>query len=204
MTGINAPRNALAIAAILGAVWLAMMTLGGGASAADSALLAFFHRPGLAPVALAITRLGNFYVLVPLTLLAGGALARWKGPRSAILYLLLVLLGRLFVVAQKAVVARVRPDPAGRLDVVTSMAFPSAHAANLMIASLGFALLAAPLRLRVPAVLGALALAILVGLTRLVLAVHWPSDVLGGWAFGAAWTLFALRLGHRTSSPLRH
>ena len=90
------------------------------------------------------------------------------------------------------------------LDAVVSLSFPSAHAANSMIAWLGLALIAAPPRLRPAAVAAALALALLVGLTRLVLAVHWPSDVIGGWAFGAAWTLLLLRLLEGTSPPLRH
>ena len=34
----------------------------------------------------------------------------------------------------------------------------------------------------------------LTGLSRLILAVHWPSDVIGGWAFGAGWTLLMARL----------
>ena len=73
------------------------------------------------------------------------------------------------------------------------MAFPSAHAANSMVAWLGLALIAAPPKARPAAVAAALALALTVGLTRLVLAVHWPSDVIGGWSFGAAWTLVVLR-----------
>jgi membrane-associated phospholipid phosphatase len=38
---------------------------------------------------------------------------------------------------------------------------------------------------------------------RLVLQVHWPSDVAGGWAFGAAWTLLLVRL-FGTSPAARH
>jgi undecaprenyl-diphosphatase len=190
--------------ASLAALWLAMLLLGGPASQADSGLLRLFHLPALAAAALIVTRLGNVYILLPLSLLAAGATWLRSGARPAFLYLVLILAGRLLVELQKDLIGRVRPDPAGRLDAVTSFSFPSAHAANSMIAWLGFALIAAPPRLRPAAVAAALAVALSVGLTRLILAVHWPSDVIGGWAFGAAWTLLLLRLAQGTSPPLRH
>ncbi|MEA3003162.1 MAG: hypothetical protein QOH81_1950 [Sphingomonadales bacterium] len=200
----NHDRRLLPIAAILAGLWLAMLLLGGPASAADAALLQLFHLPSLAPFALLVTRLGNASILLPLSLAAAAWIVLRAGWRPAIVYALIVLSGRLLVELQKQVFGRVRPDPAGRLDAVATMAFPSGHAANSMVAWLGLALLAAPPRLRPAAVAAALALALLVGLSRLVLAVHWPSDVIGGWAFGAAWTLLLLRLAQGTSPPLRH
>jgi undecaprenyl-diphosphatase len=153
---------------------------------------------------LAVTRLGNAYVLLPLSLVAAAAIGLRTGRRPAIVYVLLILSGRLLVELQKDVIARVRPDPLGRLDTVTSLSFPSAHAANSTIAWLGLALLAAPPRFRPAAAAAALAVALTVGLTRLVLAVHWPSDVIGGWAFGAAWTLLVLRFAQGTPPPPRN
>ena len=197
-------RRAELLVALLALLWLAMLTLGGVHSTADATLLRLFQLPALVPAALLATRLGNAYILLPLSL--AGAIAVWlgSGRRLALLYLLLILAGRLLVELQKDVIARARPDPAGRLDAVSSFSFPSAHAANSMIAWLGLALIAAPPRLRPLAVTGAVALALLVGLTRVVLAVHWPSDVIGGWAFGAAWPLLLLRVAEGTSPPLRH
>ncbi len=189
---------------LLALLWLAMLLLGGPLSPADTNLLPLFHASGVAPEARVVTRLGNAYVLLPLSLLALIVIALRCGRRPALLYLALVLSGRFLVEGQKDLIGRMRPDPAGRLDAVSSYSFPSAHAANSMIAWLGFALLVAPSRHRRAAVAAALVVAATVGLTRLLLAVHWPSDVIGGWAFGAAWTLLVLRFAQEASPPLRH
>jgi undecaprenyl-diphosphatase len=198
------PRHTIVSIATASALLLAMLALGGPSSAADAALLHLFHLPALTHAAIIVTRLGNAYVLLPLSLAACLAIVWRCGRRPAFLYLALILSGRLLVELQKDLIGRARPDPAGRLDAVSSFSFPSAHAANSMIAWLGLALILAPPKHRTAAVAAAVALALLVGLTRLVLAVHWPSDVIGGWAFGAAWTLLLLRLTQGTSPPLRH
>jgi undecaprenyl-diphosphatase len=198
MPPLPSRREALLVTP-LAFLWLAMMLLGGGTSAADTFLLPLFHWPSLVGAALLVTRFGNAYVLLPLSLAAVGFVAVRRGRRPAFLYLLLIVSGRILVELQKDLVGRARPDPAGRLDAVTSFSFPSAHAANSMIAWLGLALVAAPRPYRGAAVAAALTVAFMVGLTRLLLAVHWPSDVIGGWAFGAAWTLLLLRLAQGTA-----
>ncbi|MDB5669673.1 MAG: phosphatase family protein, partial [Alphaproteobacteria bacterium] len=57
---------------------------------------------------------------------------------------------------------------------------------------------------RAPAIVVAVALSLLTGLTRLVLDVHWPSDVIGGWAFGAFWTVLLIRLAARAAPSPAH
>jgi undecaprenyl-diphosphatase len=47
------------------------------------------------------------------------------------------------------------------------------------------------------AVAGAILLSLLIGTSRVMLGVHWPSDVIGGWAFGMLWVLLTLRLAER-------
>jgi undecaprenyl-diphosphatase len=49
-------------------------------------------------------------------------------------------------------------------------------------------------RRRALAVAVALILAVLIGLSRIVLGVHWPSDVLGGWAFAIFWVALSIHL----------
>ncbi len=70
-----------------------------------------------------------------------------------------------------------------------SASFPSAHAANSTVTFLAVAILMTKSRL---ATVIAVVLAAAVGLSRIILGVHWPPDVIGGWAFaGLALLLFS-------------
>jgi undecaprenyl-diphosphatase len=202
--GMTLPRPNLWLIAILFALWLGMMLLGGPLSPADAVLAALFRGQALIPAARAVTRLGDWPVLLPLTALAAVVLLLARSGRRALLFLVIVASGRLLVEAQKMELGRARPDAAGRLVHVTSLSFPSAHAAYSALTWLSYALLVVPPARQRAAVAAALVVALTVGLSRLVLHVHWPSDVIGGWAFGAGWTLLLLRLAAGTAPPGRH
>jgi undecaprenyl-diphosphatase len=47
------------------------------------------------------------------------------------------------------------------------------------------------------AICGAFLLSLLIGTSRVMLGVHWPSDVIGGWTFGLLWVLLTIRLSER-------
>ena len=87
---------------------------------------------------------------------------------------------------------RVRPDfseGGARLD---SLSYPSGHASGIATLVTVTLILAWPLlagRARHWALAVGVALALLVGLTRMWLGVHFLSDVVGGWAVGVAWSL---------------
>jgi membrane-associated phospholipid phosphatase len=93
--------------------------------------------------------------------------------------------------ATKRLVDRGRPPAALRLVVEGDPSFPSGQATDsaAVYVTLGLVLAVFVFRrplLRVVAVVGSATLAAVVGTSRLVLGVHWPSDVLAGWALGAA------------------
>jgi len=198
------PRPSFALPAILLSLWLGMMLFGGPHGATDAAIARLFRGETLVPAARLLTRLGDWPLLLPLTAAGAAAIFFAVSARRALLFAAIVLSGRLLVEVQKVELARARPDAAGRLVHVSSLSFPSAHAAYSMMTWLALALLLAPPPRRAAAVAAAVVLAAAVGLTRLILHVHWPSDVIGGWAFGAGWTLLLVRLAAGTRARRRH
>ncbi|MET1112328.1 MAG: phosphatase PAP2 family protein [Allosphingosinicella sp.] len=180
--------------ALLAAIVLAALLVGGPQSQVDPAVLAAFADPALVPAARLLTHLGDVTTMLAAALLAAGWLLFRGHRRRAILLLVIIASERLLVEAMKNLFDRARPDPLGHQVAVHNLAFPSGHSANAMAGWLAIALLATSPRLRRPAIALALALAFVTGLCRLVLQVHWPTDVAGGWAFGAAWTLLLVRL----------
>jgi undecaprenyl-diphosphatase len=90
--------------------------------------------------------------------------------------------------------------------------FPSGHAMMSAVVFLTLGVLAARFaekrRVKVLAVVAAVLISLLVGLSRIYLGVHWASDVLAGWCVGAAWAMtcwllaFFVQRRFRPSSPL--
>ena len=131
--------------------------------------------------------------------IAGALWLFWTGRRQRALLLLATTLGgRLAISLLKDVVDRPRPILSEHLVAVQSASFPSGHAGNSMIVLLALALLL-PERHRRAWIAAALCLAALIGLSRVILGVHWPSDVIGGWTFGLAWTLTLAGLTKRAA-----
>lgn len=200
----------LALAGLLLA-WAVMLLF--GAMEFDRGLLIFFYagdKPALAAAAAWATALGGGAMLLAATGFGAGWLLYRRAWRDLALLVGITLSGRLLVELQKQMTARIRPDPQGHLVPVETLAFPSGHAANAAMVWLCLALLlpAGP-RARAAAVWGAVWAALAAGTSRVMLGVHWPSDVIGGWAFGLFWTLLLLRLsGHQlgegTPSPSAH
>lgn len=183
-------------AAGLAGLWLAMMF--GGTGPVDRQLYEALYaggNPALANAARAASLLGDPRFLVPATVILAAWLW-WRGhPRTALTLVIVTMAGRGINSLVKLDVARVRPDLQPHLVAETTNSFPSGHSTGSMIFFLTVALLLAH---RGPwrrwAAGGAVGVAMVVGVTRVMLGVHWPSDVVGGWAFGALWVILCLRL----------
>lgn len=184
---------------VLAAIWLAMLLWGGGPldQTIYQDLYAGGH-PALVIVARVLTALGE-----PTVLIAAGivtAVLLWRGGHRHLPWVLIAitLFGRAVSEIQKYSIARARPELEPHLVIVKTSSFPSGHAASSMIFYLTMALaLTAGSRWHKPAAAGAIALSLLIGISRVMLGVHWPSDVIGGWAFGLLWVLVTLRLAGR-------
>lgn len=194
-------------ALIAAALWLFIEVAGevieGDTEAVDTAILLALRRLGDAAHPLGpswleaamrdITALGSPTVLglivaaVAVFLLLAGRL------RAALLVLLATGGGGLGSMMLKRFFDRPRPDLFTHGDFVVSASFPSGHAMISAVVYLTLGALVARLlpsrRLKAYVMVVALLLPGLVGISRVYLGVHWPTDVLAGWAAGAAWAL---------------
>lgn len=106
-------------------------------------------------------------------------------------YLVVSALGFLVNTGVKVLVDRPRPPTVGLLLQESTWSYPSGHATSgiTVVAALGVvALVALHSRWRWAVAVPLFVLAPLIGVSRVVMGVHWPTDVLGGWALGTAWT----------------
>jgi undecaprenyl-diphosphatase len=122
-----------------------------------------------------------------------GALLWWRGQRLAIALAPAFALGLSATAAGvvKVLVGRSRPPVGLHLVAESDASFPSGHATNSTAVFVTIALVVAVFVLRRPltrvlAVAGAALASASVGASRLVLGVHWPSDVIAGLALGGA------------------
>ena len=141
-----------------------------------------------------VTGLGSTGVLTFITLAAAGFLALQRKTHAALFVVAAVGGGMLLSTLLKMGFDRPRPDLVPHGALVYTASFPSGHATLSAVVYLTLGALLARVQPRFLLKLYLLGLAILltvtVGVSRVYLGVHWPTDVLAGWALGAAWALF--------------
>jgi undecaprenyl-diphosphatase len=139
------------------------------------------------------TALGGIGVLSAVTLAVVGFLVLTRKRHAAAAVAVAVLGGLLLSQALKWGFARPRPDLVPHGQTVYTQSFPSGHAmlSAVVYLTLGALLARTQPRRRVKLYFLAVAgvLTAVVGVSRVYLGVHWPTDVLGGWAVGAGWAL---------------
>lgn len=160
---------------------------------------------GAESIAAAVTVLGSFPVVAAAVAVAAVRLAVSRSSGTALALVLGFAAVVIAVHLIKADVGRLRPP--GATPYLTTASFPSGHAAYATAyTALALALTAVRSprrrRTRLAVVVGSLALTVAIGLTRVVLGVHYLSDVVAGWALGA--TIFALAAAVVTVGPMRH
>lgn len=173
--------------------------------------IAVAHRtPAIVSAAKVITHLGDPTVLVLVALAAGALL--WRS-RRRILDAIVPLVALLGASATETVIKQVvgRPRPPVRFHLIheTDASFPSGHTTGTAALAVALALVVAagrPGRITQIGLLVAAGLvATAVGASRIVLGVHWTSDVVAGLCLGTAWALGTVgtaRLGSaRAAAP---
>lgn len=206
------------LTAILGGVWLfgelADQVTDGGLQSMDKALLLAFRRPGdLQPIGPAwlpeavrdITALGGVFILSLVTLLTTAFLAMDGKRRLALFVLGAVGTGTLLSDLLKDVFQRPRPTIVPHLMPAQHSSFPSGHSMLSAVTYLTLgAMLAASAKkrsLKAYFLIVAGLLTFIVGVSRVFMGVHWPSDVMGGWTAGAVWALICRLALDRVRRP---
>jgi undecaprenyl-diphosphatase len=185
-------------ALLLGFAGIADEVLEGDTETLDTALLDLLRGPDGAPFGPGwlteairdLTALGSYSVLGLMVVGALGYLLLIGKRVMALLVLIAVIGGSLVSSILKELFSRPRPDLAHAAEVFTA-SFPSGHALVSTVTYLTLGVLLARVqrsgRVRVYIIGMAVLLALVVGLSRLYLGVHYPTDVLAGWCLGAAW-----------------
>ena len=169
----------------------------------DDRVLLWVHgwaTPTFNLIMIALAYIGYMYGVVPVGIAIFFLLVYRRRRRDALFWATSQLGALLINVTVKALFHRVRPALWQSVLPEHSFSFPSGHASASMAMMVALVVLLWPTRWRWPMLIFGAVFVALIGLCRLYLGVHYPSDVLAGWLSGLAWvtgvsTIFYGRVG---------
>lgn len=148
-----------------------------------------------------VTGLGSMIVLLLVTAAVVFYLVLIRKNREALVVLVAVGGGQILSSLLKLGIDRPRPELVSHLVHVQTLSFPSGHAMMAAVTYLTLGTMLAgivPSRATKAYVLGVVVLiTLMVGVSRVYLGVHWPSDVLAGWCAGFAWATLCWLVARR-------
>jgi undecaprenyl-diphosphatase len=146
-----------------------------------------------------ITALGGATVVFLITLIVMGYFILQKEYNILFLILAAVIGGAIMDLELKQLFGRIRPELVPTITPTKSFSFPSGHSMMSAIIYLSLASLVARAQKRwrdkVYVVSVAIFLSFIIGISRIYLGVHYPTDVFGGWSLGVAWAAFCWLAG---------
>jgi membrane-associated phospholipid phosphatase len=135
-----------------------------------------------------MSRLGYLWGVVPLDAIVLVYLVARRRFRDGLFFGISVMGSGVLNIVAKNHYARLRPDLWISLTPETTYSFPSGHAMGSTTLGMAMILLCWPTRWRLPVVTASVGFVLLVGVSRVYLGVHYPSDILAGWTAAIAWT----------------
>ena len=158
----------------------------------DQRLLQFaqsIHGPALDAVFLWFSKVGYLWGVVPADIVLVMLLSLLRRKREALFAGVALAGSGILNVAAKHYFGRARPSLWESLAPESTYSFPSGHAMGSMTLAAVLVLLCWRTRWRWPVLVAMSAFVMMVGLSRVYLGVHYPSDILAGWAAALAWVI---------------